>query len=106
MTKKWLLTFALAGLSVASAKTYTITVYEPLVVAGTQLKPGQYKLSLENSKAIFTNDRHKTVAEAKVTVQNSAKKIDTTAIESKLVGQQNQLEGIALGGTRMKLEFN
>lgn len=30
MTKKWLLAFALAGFSVASAKTYTITIYDPL----------------------------------------------------------------------------
>lgn len=106
MKTKWLLAFALAGLSIASAKTYSINIDQPYVVAGVQLKPGDYRLNLEGSKAVFTRGGKKTAAEAKVTVENSPKKFNYTSIASKLAGGQNQIESISLGGTRMKLDFN
>jgi len=41
-----------------------------------------------------------------VTVENSTKKFGSTAVETKQVGGNKQIEYISLGGTHMKLAFN
>ena len=106
MKMQWLLVCVLAGVSIASAKTYKITIFDPSVVAGVQLKPGDYRLNVDGSKAVFIDDREKTVAEATVTVENSTKKVPATSVVTKQVGGKNQIESISLGGTTIKLEFN
>jgi hypothetical protein len=107
MKVKWLLVaFALVGLSIASAKTYSITIGQTSVVAGTKLKPGNYKLKIEGSKAVFLDNRNETAAEAKATVENAPKKFDVTSVYSKRVGGETEIDSITLGGTHMKVDFN
>ena len=106
MMKTWLLLFALAGASFASAKTYSITLGNPSIVGQTQLKPGGYKLRLEGSKVAFVDKADKTVATADVKVENSTRKFPITEVVSKTNGSAQQIEGINLGGTRMTLDFN
>ena len=49
MIKNILVFFTLLGLAaVASAKSYSITLYEPSVIGGAELKPGDYRLELKN----------------------------------------------------------
>lgn len=105
MRKTWLLALVVAGFSVASAKTYSINIAQPSTVAGVKLKAGDYKLNVEGSKATFFRGREKTAAEANVTIENSPKKFDYTAVYLNQAGGKNQIEGIALGGTHMKLDF-
>jgi hypothetical protein len=106
MTKKWFLVFALAGASIASAKTFTVTFDKPTEVGTAQLKPGEYKLTLNGSMATFADSHHHTAAQASVKVENLARKFDYTAVETKKTGDATRLEGIELGGTRLQLEFN
>ena len=106
MKMKWLLAFALAGLSIASAKTYHVTISDPSVVAGVQLKPGNYKLNLEGSKVLFIGNREKLAAEANATKETSPKKFEYTSVDFKVTGGKYRIESISLGGTRTKLDFN
>ena len=55
--KKLVVTFALLGLSIASAKSYSITLSNPAVAGNLQLKPGDYKVKLvePEGKAVFTD---------------------------------------------------
>ncbi len=103
---RWLIALALAGVSIASAKTYSVTVAEPYVVGTKTLMPGDYRLELQGSQVLFLTDQHKTAAEAAVTVENEHQKYENTAIVSKHVGDQQRIEHIELGGTRMNLQFN
>ena len=41
MRSRIVFAFALLGLAIASAKTYDVTLYSPVTVGGTELKPGQ-----------------------------------------------------------------
>jgi hypothetical protein len=50
MLKRFVLAFAILGLAVASAENYRVTLSQPSKVEGKQLKAGEYRLSLENSK--------------------------------------------------------
>ena len=106
MKTTWVLALVLAGFSVASAKTYSITIYDPCLAGKVQVQPGDYRLKLEGTTAVFTNEDNGKKFEANVSVQNVARKFDQTAIDMKKVSGGEQIEEIQLGGTRMDIKFN
>lgn len=106
MLKKWLLVFAFAGLAVASAKTYQITLYSPTMVGKTQLRPGDYKLKLDGSKAVLTSNSTRKSLETDVKVEHSSRKFEQTAVDTITTAGTYHLEAIELGGTMVKVQFN
>ena len=106
MLKKILIVLAFAGLSVASAKTYSVTVASPLSVNGNQLKAGDYHVKLNGSQAVFTNTETRKTLNASVKVEPSTSKFSQTEVESTKTGNGERLDSIQLRGTRMKLVFN
>jgi len=49
--KKLFVSFLMAAaLSVASAATHRLTLFQESIVAGTTLKPGEYKLVVEDAR--------------------------------------------------------
>ncbi len=67
MVKNILLGFASVALAVASAaSSYNVTFYQPVMISGSELKPGDYKLELKDKTAVIKQG--KTVTEAPVTV--------------------------------------
>jgi len=97
---------ALSTLSVASAKTYEITLSSPSKVGKTQLAPGAYKLKVDGNKATFVSvDTSKEVVSTTVKVDTGDKKYDVTAIDSSKQGETEQINSIELGGSKTKLEF-
>jgi hypothetical protein len=106
MKVKFFLGFALLGLSLASAKTYEISV-DSVTKAGTvQLQPGLYKVSLTGSTVKFTNqDSGKSVETNGVVESNGKSKFDATALETQQVNGANVIQEIDLGGTPTKIKF-
>lgn len=99
MVKRLTIGFATFALAVASASSYNVTFFEPVVVNGTTLKPGDYKVEVNNDKAVLK--RGKAVAESPVKVENSEDKYARTSV--RLVG--TQVEEIRVGGTHTRLIF-
>ena len=66
---------ALAGL--ASAKSYSLTLFEPSVIGGTELKPGDYTLELKDEKVVIK--KGKQMGEAAVKVETADSKYSTTS---------------------------
>jgi hypothetical protein len=101
MVKNVLLVFATAALAVASAaSSYSVTFYEPVMVNGTQLKAGDYKLELkDNGMAVIKQG--KTTTEAPVKVENESEKFSRSSV--RISG--GQVEEIRLGGTSKRLVF-
>lgn len=100
MLKKFVFGFAVAALTVLSAATsYTVTFYDPVVINGTALKPGDYKLELKENTAIISQG--KTKAQAPVKVENGGTKYSTNTV--RLNG--TQVEEIRLGGTHTRVLF-
>jgi hypothetical protein len=92
--------FATLALAVASAATsYNVTFFEPVVINGTTLKPGEYKVEINDNKAIIK--KGKAVAESPVKVESNEAKYPATSV--RLAG--TQVEEIHVGGTRTKLVF-
>jgi len=103
---KVLVLFAGIGLSIASAKTYHITVSDHTQVAGTQLKAGDYRVKVDGTVATLTGENNKKV-EATGTVQSSDQKFPGTALEvSQGTDGMNHITAIDLGGTSTKLTFS
>lgn len=104
MTRKFVLSFLLVTLAVASAKTYTLTLSQPSVFGGSELQPGHYKLSLENDKVVITNGKQS--VESAVKVEQSPSKFSATTIRYSNGEGKYRVQEIRVGGTKMRLVFD
>jgi hypothetical protein len=101
MVKNILLGFASLALAVASAaSSYNVTFYEPVMINGSELKAGDYKLELKDKTAVIKQG--KTVTEAPVKVENDSQKYQRTAV--RMNGMQ--VEEIRIGGTSTRIVFD
>ena len=102
MTKK--IIFSIATLALAlSAETHRITLFQPTTLNGKELKPGEYKVEVKDSKAVIS--RGKESVESAVRVENADAKFGSTSVRYvKGEGKMN-LQEIRLGGTKTKLVF-
>ena len=103
--KKILLSFATLALAVASAaNSYRVTLFQPSVVNGTELKPGDYKVTLkDNNKAVLTSG--KTSIEANVRQETGDSKFSSTTVRYQNGDGKYRVQEIRLGGTNTKLVF-
>lgn len=100
MVKNILLGFATFGLAIVSAATsYNVTFYQPVMINGSELKAGDYKVELKDKMAVIKQG--KTVTEAPVTIENEAQKFQRTSV--RLNGMQ--VEEIRVGGTNTRIVF-
>jgi hypothetical protein len=105
MTRKILLSFAILAVSaVASAKSYTVTFFQPSIVGGAELQPGEYKLDLNESKVTIRSGKKS--AEATVKVESADQKFPATSVRYQNGDGKYRIQEIRLGGTTTKLVFN
>jgi len=107
MTKtavKFFALFLTAALMVASAATYNVTFFQPSTVAGTELKAGEYKVTVEGDKAIISMGKHKVEAPAKI--ETAETKFSSTSVRYSSVDGKMKVQEIRLGGTNQKVVFN
>ena len=111
MFKKLVLILAVVAL-VASAGTvpvgghYKITLTQPAAVQGTDLKAGDYRIDLTDSKVTIIADNGKHMAEVTVKVETQESKFDTTTVRINTASGKAVIAEIRLGGTKTKLIFN
>lgn len=95
-----------SGLANAGVKTYHVSVPEKVAVGSAELKPGDYRMRLENNTAVFINQDAKEAATAQVDVTTEAKKFDRTEVRiAKEPDNSERMTGVDLGGTKLKLAF-
>jgi len=103
---KLLLAFAALTLAVASAaspKKYSVTIYDPTYVGATQLQPGDYKMEIQDGKAVFKMG--KTVIESPAKVETAPSKYDATTVQVNTVNGKPVVQEIHVGGTGTKVVF-
>jgi hypothetical protein len=101
MVKNILLGFASLALAVASAATsYDVTFYQPVMINGSELKAGDYKLELRDKTVVIKQG--KTATEAPVKIENDGQKYQRTAV--RITGMQ--VEEIHIGGTNTRVVFD
>ncbi len=104
--KKILLSFATLALAVASAaQSHRVTLFQPSLVNGTELKPGEYKVTLkDNNKAVITSG--KTTIEADVKTETADSKFSSTTVRYRNGDGKYHVQEIRLGGTSTKVVFD
>jgi hypothetical protein len=101
VVKKIAFGFATLTLALASAAPrYNVTFFERAVIHGAELKPGDYKMDVQDGKVVFS--KGKMTAETPAKVENGEEKYATTAVR---YGENAHLREIRIGGTKTKLVF-
>ncbi|HEX4137584.1 MAG TPA: hypothetical protein VHY84_23445 [Bryobacteraceae bacterium] len=94
------LTLTMLSLAVAAAASvHTITLYEPVSVGATQLKPGVYTVEMKGDKAIFKSGKN--MVEVPATFGATDKKNQSTL----MLTSDSKLREIDFGGTNEKILF-
>ena len=98
--KKFVFTFAVLAFSAiaGAAEKHVITLYQPSVIGGQELKPGEYRIELTGNKLVVRDGKR--VIEADVKLESQAKKFDTTSVRYL---QDKQVSEIRIGGARTKV---
>jgi hypothetical protein len=104
MMRKVLPFFLVAGLAVASARSYTVNLFQPTMVGTTELKPGEYKIEVNDQKAVIRKGKVQT--ESPVKVEEGDTRFDTTVV--RYVNNPDgkvRIQEIRIGGTKTRLLF-
>jgi len=94
----------LAAAAVASAKSYTVKLLDPVMFGSVQLTPGEYKLEVNEQTAVIRNGKFH--GEAPVKVETGEHKYDQTTVRVNNSAAKPRIEEIRLGGTKTKLVFS
>ncbi len=108
MTTKSLLiagALTLCSIGVASARSFDVFLSSPAMAGNTELKPGEYRLKVEGSQAVFQDVQNSKSVTVPVKIENNAAKFDHTAVETTNQNGMDNINSIALAGSTMKLEF-
>lgn len=105
MTKKILIAFATLALAVAgAASSYRVTLFQKSEIGGKQLKPGDYKMSLDGDKVVLSQG--KDTVEATGKVESTSTKFSTTTVRYSGGESNSRIQEIRIGGTNTKVVFN
>jgi hypothetical protein len=87
--------------ALAQAETYHVTLLKPSVVAGKELKPGDYKVEVNNDKVVISHGKQS--VETSVKTETADKKYESTTVRYEMQGEKYKVQEIGIGGTKTKL---
>jgi len=102
----WGAALTFSTVAMANPKTYDIMLDSSAKAGSAQLAPGEYKLKVEGSNAVFTAMHDRKSVTVPVKVENSNTKYKQTAVDTAKQGDTVQITAIELGGSKTKLEFH
>jgi len=98
-----LLAFGIAALALPGAESYNVRFFQHSVVAGTELKPGEYSVEVNGNKAVISGGKKS--VEAAVKVETSDSKFASTSVKYQNGDGKYRLTEIRFGGTKTKIIF-
>lgn len=101
MTKKFMLAFAAAMMAISAAEKHNITLFQPSLVNGTELAPGDYRMELDGDKMTLSKGKQK--VEASVKTEQADAKFGSTSVRYSNADGKYKIQEIRLGGTNRKL---
>ncbi len=94
----------LFSVALASAQTFTVKLHQPSTVEGTELKPGNYKVELSETRVVITNGR--LTVEAPVRQEESDVRFPATSVRYVDVDGTTRIREIRVGGSKIKVIFD
>lgn len=108
MLTKLVVAFAVLALAAAFAGTVPavahVTFTQAVVLSGTTLQAGEYRLLIGDAKVTFSLDKQTFDIPAKIAT--APKKFDNNEVECTVDGMKTIVHQINLGGTKTFLIFN
>lgn len=104
MVKQILSSFAFVALSVASAATIKLSLVEPSVVKGQELKAGDYQLNLKENSVVIQQGKKQ--VEVPVKIEDMHQRYSRTRVLYNENKGKFTIQEIELGGTTTKLTFD
>jgi hypothetical protein len=95
--------FVSLALAANAGSSYTVTLSKPFVVAGKEMKPGDYRVEVVGDKAMIKGGSQS--VEATVKVESGDQKFSKTAVRYDNANGNYQLDQIQIGGTKNTLVF-
>ena len=99
-----IITMASAIGMLAQAADRQLTLFEPCLVAGTKLNPGEYKVQVNGDKVKIYSPKQSVEATAKV--ETGEEKYRSNALRYESSDSPHRITEILLGGTNTKIVFN
>jgi len=100
--KKMMLGACVFSLGIATAASnYHVKIADPTWVGQTELKPGEYQVSVDGDKVTFKQGKNVIAVAAKV--ETSASKFPETLMDIKTENGQAKLKELDLAGTKSKI---
>ena len=93
--------FLLGALATANAKTYSVNLLSPMVVAGTELKAGTYQIDVMDSSIVIKGG--KTPITVPATLEKADTKYSTTSVRYDVSDGKREIKQIKLGNTNLKV---
>jgi hypothetical protein len=90
--------------SASAASKFNVTFDRPAVIAGVELKPGEYRLTVDGDKVTIAQGKQTTQAD--VEVRTEQRKFSSTAVRYEVGDGKNSVTQIRLGGTNQVLDFS
>jgi len=84
-----------------AASNYHVRIADPTWVGTTELKPGDYQVSVDGDKVTFKLG--KTIVAVAAKVETNASKYSDTMLDIKTENGQAKLKELDLGGTKSKI---
>lgn len=104
MKRRILFSLVIAGLAVASAKSYKVNLFQPAILGSTELKAGEYQVEVVDQKAVIRNG--KIEGQAPVKVEAGDVKYGNTTVRFSNADGKMHIKEIHIGGTKTRLVFN
>ncbi len=99
--KKYVFAFATLALAAASAaEKHTVQFFQPTVIGGQELKPGEYRLTVDGNKLTIKDGKR--VIESDIKVETSASKNAATTVRYTMDKQVTEIR-LAGGSTKLVL---
>ncbi|MGP0074067.1 MAG: hypothetical protein ACLPWF_19315 [Bryobacteraceae bacterium] len=96
----------IASLNIASAKSYDIVLNAPAKAGTTELKPGEYKVKIEGSQAVFTNVQSNISVSVPAQVENAQKKFPYTSLETTSQDGMDNIQAIDLADSNTRVTLH
>lgn len=96
-----LMMLAAMSFGMLNAATYDLKLYQDSSIAGTTLKPGEYKMTVDGDKVTIKNGKTKIETNAKV--EAADKKFNSTSVRYLKQDGKDQVQEIHVGGTKNKV---
>jgi hypothetical protein len=104
MFRKLIPMLAIAAAAAFCAENYKITLFQPSVVTGTELKAGAYRLQVTDQKVVLYDGKKPIDLAAKI--ETGGQKFSATTVRYSSRDGKAEIAEIRLGGTSTRLIFN